>query len=82
MQAIENYLLQIVSFFMGNWVAALILAAVIVLLYLKKPKLLFQLVGLIVLGVALLYILIFLEKSMFSGVSSKERAYDVERQLK
>lgn len=82
MQAIENYLLQIVSFFTGNWVAALILAAVIVLLYLKKPKLLFQLVGLIVLGVALLYILIFLEKSMFSGVSSKERAYDVERQLK
>jgi hypothetical protein len=82
MQAIENYLLQIVSFFMGNWVAALILAAVIVLLYLKKPKLLFQLVGLIILGVAVLYIMIFLEKSMFSGVSSKERAYDVERQLK
>jgi FtsH-binding integral membrane protein len=82
MQAIENYLLQIVSFFTGNWVAALILAAVIVLLYLKKPKLLFQLVGLIVLAVAVLYIMIFLEKSMFSGVSSKERAYDVERQLK
>ncbi|MCB2214765.1 hypothetical protein [Desulfofustis glycolicus] len=82
MQAIENYLLQIVSFFIGNWVAALILAAAIVLLYLKKPRLLFQLVGLIVLAVALLYIMIFLEKSMFSGVSSKERAYDVERQLK
>ena len=82
MQAIESYLLQIVSFFTGNWVAALILAAVIVLLYLKKPKLLFQLVGLIVLAVAVLYIMIFLEKSMFSGVSSKERAYDVERQLK
>lgn len=80
MQAIEAYLLQIVSFFTGNWIAALILAAVIVLLYLKKPKLLFQLVGLIVLAVALLYIMLFLEKSMFSGVSSKERAYDVERQ--
>ncbi len=82
MQAIESYLLQIVSFFTGNWIAALILAAVIVLLYLKKPKLLFQLVGLIVLAVALLYIMIFLEKSLFSGVSSKERSYDVERQLK
>jgi len=80
MQAIEAYLIQIVSFFTGNWIAALILAAVIVLLYLKKPKLLFQLVGLIVLAVALLYIMLFLEKSMFSGVSSKERAYDVERQ--
>ncbi len=80
MQIIEAYLLQIVSFFTGNWIAALILAAVIVLLYLKKPKLLFQLVGLIVLAVALLYIMLFLEKSMFSGVSSKERAYDVERQ--
>lgn len=82
MQAIEGYLLQIVSFFTGNWIAALILAAVIVLLYLKKPRLLFQLVGLIVLAVAVLYIMIFLEQSMFSGVSSKERAYDVERQLK
>jgi type IV secretory pathway VirB2 component (pilin) len=82
MQAIESYLLQIVSFFTGNWIAALILAAVIVLLYLKKPKLLFQLVGLIVLAVALLYIMIFLEKSLFSGVTSKERSYDVERQLK
>jgi len=82
MQAIESYLLQIVSFFTGNWIAALILAAVIVLLYLKKPKLLFQLVGLIVLAVALLYIMIFLEKSLFSGVTSKERSYEVERQLK
>ena len=82
MQAIENYLLQIVSFFTGNWIAALIMAAFIVLLYLKKPKLLFQLVGLLLLAVALLYIMLFLEKSMFSGVSSKERAYDVERQTK
>ncbi|MBE0583933.1 MAG: hypothetical protein IH612_09210 [Desulfofustis sp.] len=80
MQAIENYLLQIVSFFTGNWIAAVLLAVVIVLMYLKKPKFLFQLVGLIVLAVAVLYLMIFLEKSMFSGVSSKERAYDVERQ--
>lgn len=79
MQAIEKYLLQIVSFFTGNWIAASILAAVIVLMYLKKPKLLFQLVGSIILIVAVLYIMILLEKSMFSGVSSKERAYDVER---
>ena len=82
MQAIENYLLQIVSFFTGNWIAALIMAAFIVLLYLKKPKLLFQLVGLLLLAVALLYIMLFLEKSMFSGASSKERAYDLERQTK
>ena len=82
MQAIENYLLQIVSYFTGNWIAALILAGFIVLLYLKKPKLLFQLVGLMLLAVALLYIMLFLEKSMVVGVSSKERAYDVERQIK
>jgi hypothetical protein len=67
-QAIENYLLQIVSFFTGNWIAALILAGSIAVLYLKKPKLLFQLVGLLVLALALLYIMIFLEKSMFVGV--------------
>ncbi len=82
MQAIENYLLQIVSFFTGNWIAALILAGSIAVLYLKKPKLLFQLVGLLVLALALLYIMIFLEKSMFVGVSSKERAYDVEQQIR
>ncbi len=82
MQTIENYLLQIVSFFTGNWIAALILAGFIAVLYLKKPKLLFQLVGLLVLAVALLYIMLFLEKSMFVGVSSKERAYDVERQIR
>ncbi|BDD87381.1 hypothetical protein [Desulfofustis limnaeus] len=79
MQAIEQYLVQILDLFTTNWVAAALLAAVIVFLYLKKPKLLFQLVGLIVLAVAVLYIMIYLEKSMFSGVSSKERAYEVER---
>jgi hypothetical protein len=36
-------------------------------MYLKKPKFLFQLIGLIVLAVVVLYLLIFLEKSMFAG---------------
>lgn len=82
MHVIEQYLIEIVTYFTTNWIAAGILAAVIVILYIRKPKLLFSVVGLILLAVAVLYFMLFLERSMFSGVSSKERAYEVERHAK
>lgn len=82
MQVIEEYLLNIVYFFSGNWIASGILAVVIIVMAIKKTELLLKVTGGIVLVVGVLYIMIFLEQSMFSGVSSKERSYEVERQLK
>ncbi len=82
MQSIEQFLLDIVYFFIGNWIASAILAVVIIAMAIKKPELLFKVAGGIVLSVAVLYMMIFLEKSMFSGVSSKERSFEVERQSK
>jgi len=74
-----SFLMQIVYFFMGNWIASAILGAVIVIAAIKKPKELFKVVALLVLMVGVLYVMMFLEKSTFSGVSSKERAMEVER---
>lgn len=82
MQAIENFLSNIPYFFINNWIASAVLALVIIFMALKKPEVLFKVIGGIVLVVVVVYIMIFLEKSMFTGVSSKERAFEVERQTK
>jgi len=82
MQSIEQFLLNLVYFFTNNWIASVILAVVIIIMAIKKPSMLYKTVGAIVFAVAVLYMMIFLEKSMFSGASSKERSYEVERQLK
>ena len=79
MQAVQQYLLKIFTYFTTNWIAAAILALVIVIAAIKKPKELFKVVAFIVLVIGVLYIMIFLEKSMFSGVSSGKKAYDVEK---
>ena len=82
MQIIEEYLLNIVYFFSDNWIASGLLAMVVIVMAIKKTQLLLKVAGAIVLAVAVLYIMIFLEQSMFSGVSSKTRSYEVERQSK
>lgn len=78
MQAIEQLLFNIFTFFTTNYIAAGILVLVIVLAAVKKPRELFKVSALIVLLVSVLYIMIYLEKSMFSGVSSGQKAYDEE----
>jgi hypothetical protein len=78
MQAIEQLLFKIFTFFTTNYLAAGILVLVIVLAAVKKPRELFKVSALIVLLVSVLYIMIYLEKSMFSGVSSGQKAYDEE----
>lgn len=80
MQAIEQLLLEIVSFFWSNWWAAAILGVVVIWAVIKKPKELFKVSALIVFLVGALYIFIYLEQSTFSGVSSKQRSLDIERQ--
>ena len=79
METIANYLLQLFSFFTGNLIALAILVIVIGIAAIKKPVELFKVVCLIVFFIGVLYTMIYLEKSTFSGVSSKERALDVER---
>jgi hypothetical protein len=79
MDQIAEFLLQIVTYFSGNRIALAVLALVVIIAAVKKPKLLFQVAALLVLMVGVLYVLIYLEKSTFSGVSSKERALKVER---
>ena len=78
MQAIEQLLFKIFTFFTTNYIAAGILVIVVVLAAVKKPRELFKVSALIVLLVSVLYIMIYLEKSMFSGVSSGQKAYDEE----
>ena len=78
MQAVEQYLIRIFTFFTTNYMAAGVLALIIILAAIKKPKELFKVAALITLFVAVLYIMIFLEQSMFSGVSSGQKAYDEE----
>ena len=78
MQAIEQLLLKIFTFFTTNYIAAGILVLIIVIAAVKKPKELFKVSALIVLFVGVLYIMIYLEKSMFSGVSSGQKAYNEE----
>lgn len=81
MQEIEQFLLKVVSVFMTTWWAAVILGIVILLAAIKKPKELFKVSALIVLLVGVLYIMIYLEQSTFSGVSSKQRSLEVKRQV-
>ena len=76
MQAIADYLIKIFHFFTSNWIAAGVLALVIVLAAIKKPKELFKVTALIVLILGVFYTMMFLERSMFSGVSSGKKAYD------
>ena len=78
MQIVEQYLIKIFTFFTTNYIAAGVLALIIILAAIKKPKELFKVTALITLFVGVLYIMIYLEQSMFSGVSSGEKAYDEE----
>lgn len=79
MERIANYLFELVDFFTGNPVALAILAVVVTVAAIKKPKELFKVAALVVLMVGVLYVMMYLEKSTFSGVSSKNRALEVER---
>ncbi|MBT8334767.1 MAG: hypothetical protein HKP41_18005 [Desulfobacterales bacterium] len=80
METIQNFLLQILTFFTSNWIAAAVLAIVVIIAAIKKPAELFKVILLLVGLLGVLYIMIYLEKSTFSGVSSKQRAVDIERQ--
>lgn len=79
MEAIAQYLFDIVSFFTNNLIALGILAVIVIIAAVKKPKELFKIVALLGLMVGVLYVMIYLEKSTFSGVSSKEQSLEVER---
>jgi energy-coupling factor transporter transmembrane protein EcfT len=82
MEAIQNFLLQIFTFFTTNWIAAAVLAIVVIIAAIKKPSELFKVILLLIVLLGVFYIMTYLEKSTFSGVSSKERAVDIERQAK
>lgn len=79
MQMVEQYFIRIVTFFTTNYIAAGILALVVIIALIKKPKEFFKAVALIVFAVGVFYVMVYLEKSMFSGVSSGKKAYDVEQ---
>lgn len=78
MQAIAQYLTKIFTFFTTNYIAAGVLALIVIVAAIKKPKELFKVTALITLFIGVLYIMIYLEQSMFSGVSSGQKAYDEE----
>lgn len=79
METIAQYLFDVVFYFTNNLIALGILAVVIIIAAVKKPKELFKLVVLLMLMLGVLYVMIYLEKSTFSGVSSKEQSLEVER---
>jgi len=78
MQAVAQYLTKMFTFFTTNYIAAGVLALIVIVAAIKKPKELFKVTALITLFVGVLYIMIYLEQSMFSGVSSGQKAYDEE----
>ena len=78
MHAVEQYLIKIFTFFTTNYIAAGVLALIVIVATIKKPKELFKVTALITLLIGVLYIMIYLEQSMFSGVSSGQKAYDEE----
>lgn len=78
MQVIEQYLARVVTFFMSNWIAAAVLGLIILIAAVKKPRELFKITALTALLVGVLYVMIYLEQSMFSGVSSSQKSYDEE----
>lgn len=78
MQAIEQFLIKIFTFFTTNWIAAGILAVIIITAAVKKPKELFKVTAFIALIIGIFYVMVYLEQSMFSGVSSGQKAYNEE----
>ena len=78
MQAIEQILIKIVTFFTTNWIAAAILVLVVIVAAIKKPKELFKVVAFTGLIIGVFYIMMYLEQSMFSGVSSSQKSYNEE----
>ena len=78
MQAVAQYLTKIFTFFTTNYIAAGVLVLIVIVAAIKKPKELFKVTALITLFIGVLYIMIYLEQSMFSGVSSGQKAYDEE----
>lgn len=78
MQAVAQYLTKIFTFFTTNYIAAGVLALIVIVAAIKKPKELFKVTALITLFIGVLYIMIYLEQSMFSGVSSGQKSYDEE----
>lgn len=78
MQAIEQILIKIFTFFTTNWIAAAILALIVIVSAIKKPKELFKVTAFIALVIGVFYIMMYLEQSMFSGVSSGKKAYNEE----
>ena len=78
MQAIEQYLIKIFTFFTTNWIAAAILAVIVIVSAVKKPKELFKVSAFIALLIGVFYVMMYLEQSMFSGVSSGQKAYNEE----
>ena len=78
MQAVAQYLTKIFTFFTTNYIAAGVLALIVIAAAIKKPKELFKVTALLTLFIGVLYIMIYLEQSMFSGVSSGQKAYDEE----
>jgi hypothetical protein len=78
MQAVEQYLIKIFTFFTTNWIAAAILALIVIVSAIKKPKELFKVTAFIVLLIGLFYVMRYLEQAMFSGVASEEKAYNEE----
>lgn len=78
MQAIEQNLIKIVTFFTTNWIAAAILAVIIIIFAVKKPKELIKVTAFIAFIIGVFYVMMYLEQSMFSGVSSGQKAYNEE----
>jgi len=78
MQAIEQFLIRIFTYFTTNWIAAAILTVIVIIFAVKKPKELFKVTAFIVLIIGVFYIMMYLEQSMFSGVSSGQKAYNEE----
>lgn len=81
METIAQYLFDIVFYFTNNLIALGILAVVIIIAAVKKPKELFKFVLFLMLMLGVLYVMIYLEKSTFSGVSSKEQSHEMEKNL-
>ncbi|PIE64660.1 MAG: hypothetical protein CSA26_07175 [Desulfobacterales bacterium] len=82
MELLERYLIQLLSFFTYNWIALAILITVMTVFAIKKTKEFFKMVALVALLVGVFYTMLFLEKSMFSGVTSKKKSLNIERRIK
>lgn len=81
MQVVLDHLNNIFMFFIHNWIAGVVLVVVAVILAYKKTDVLIKIVVGIIAVYAVVYILVFLENSTLSGMSSKERMIEVEKTL-